>query len=56
VPDLLGFTFLAKRIETNPVYYDAPAGGRDIALSRLVDLVFQDTELGATVTAKDDAA
>lgn len=53
--DLLGFTFLAKRIETNPVYYDAPAGGRDIALSRLVDLVFQDTEL-ATVTAKDSAA
>lgn len=54
--DLLGFTFLAKRIETNPVYYDAPAGGRDIALSRLVDLVFQDTELEATVTAKDGAA
>lgn len=54
--DLLGFTFLAKRIETNPVYYDAPAGGRDTALSRLVDLVFQDTELGATVTAKVGAA
>lgn len=54
--DLLGFTFLAKRIETNPVYYDAPAGGRDTALSRLVDLVFEDTELGATVTAKGGAA
>ena len=54
--DLLGFTFLAKRIETNPVYYDAPEGGRDVALSRLVDSVFQDTEIGATVAAKDNAA
>ena len=54
--DLLGFTFLAKRIETNPVYYDAPAGGRDIALSRLVDLVFQDTELEATAATKVDGA
>ena len=54
--DLLGFTFLARRIETNPVYYEAPAGGRDIALSRLVDLVFQDIELGATEAVKDDAA
>ena len=54
--DLLGFTFLARRIETNPVYYDAPAGGRDIALSRLVDLVFQDTESGAIEVAKGDAA
>lgn len=56
VLDLLGFTFLAKRIETNPVYYDTPAGGRDMALSRLVDLVFQDTELGATETAKGGTA
>ncbi|KAI0068945.1 Sec63-domain-containing protein [Artomyces pyxidatus] len=32
----LGFTFLARRIATNPTYYDAP-GTRDESLSRLVD-------------------
>lgn len=53
--DLLGFTFLAKRIETNPVYYDAP-GGRDNALSRLVDLVFRDTVLETTAAVEGDAA
>ena len=53
--DLLGFTFLAKRIKSTPVYYDAQVGGRDIALSRLVDLVFQDTELGAIAATKHDA-
>jgi antiviral helicase SLH1 len=54
--DLLGFTFLARRIGTNPVYYDAPVGGRDVALSRFVDLVFEDAELGARTVAKDGAA
>jgi antiviral helicase SLH1 len=54
--DLLGFTFLAKRIEANPGYYDAPVGGRDFSLSRLVDSVFQDTELKTMAAEKGDAA
>ncbi|KAI0321843.1 Sec63-domain-containing protein [Amylostereum chailletii] len=32
----LSFTFLARRIARNPMYYDAP-GGRDESLSRIVD-------------------
>lgn len=51
--DFLGFTFLSRRIETNPVYYDAPEGGKDNVLSRLVDLIFDETENGHAAAPVD---
>lgn len=42
--DALGFTFMSRRVESNPVYYDAVVeGGRDVMLSRLVDRLFEET-------------
>ncbi|KAL0949691.1 hypothetical protein HGRIS_009728 [Hohenbuehelia grisea] len=35
--DALSFTFLARRIASNPVYYDCTQGHRDESLSRVVD-------------------
>lgn len=35
--DALSFTFLARRIVSNPVYYDASPNSRDETLSRIVD-------------------
>ncbi|GJE84444.1 Sec63 domain-containing protein [Phanerochaete sordida] len=36
--DALSFTFLSHRLQTNPVFYDAPTeGGKDYRLSRIVD-------------------
>ena len=35
--DLLSFTFLARRLASNPVYYDASAGTVSEKLSRIVD-------------------
>lgn len=35
--DALSFTFLARRVVTNPAYYDAESGSRDEKLSRIVD-------------------
>ena len=35
--DALSYTFLARRLRSNPIYYDATAGARGDALSRLVD-------------------
>ena len=37
VVDMLSFTFLARRIVSNPTYYDATAGFRDQNLSQIVD-------------------
>jgi antiviral helicase SLH1 len=33
----LSFTFLARRLVSNPVYYDMEAGSQDEVLSRIVD-------------------
>ena len=35
--DMLSFTFLARRLESNPAYYDAAAGSKSEKLSRIVD-------------------
>jgi antiviral helicase SLH1 len=35
--DMLSFTFLARRVVSNPMYYDATAGSRDENLSQIVD-------------------
>ena len=35
--DMLSFTFLARRLVSNPTYYDATAGSLDGNLSRIVD-------------------
>ncbi|KAF7790916.1 hypothetical protein EIP86_001874 [Pleurotus ostreatoroseus] len=35
--DMLSFTFLARRLESNPSYYDVPPGSRSERLSRIVD-------------------
>lgn len=35
--DALSFTFLARRLESNPAYYDATPAARDEKLSRIVD-------------------
>ncbi|TCD67667.1 hypothetical protein EIP91_012033 [Steccherinum ochraceum] len=35
--DALSYTFLARRLQSNPVYYDATSGSRSEVLSRLVD-------------------
>lgn len=35
--DALSFTFLARRVVSNPVYYDASPNSRDETLSRVVD-------------------
>lgn len=35
--DMLSFTFLARRVLSNPTYYDALPGSADINLSRMVD-------------------
>jgi antiviral helicase SLH1 len=35
--DMLSFTFLARRVVSNPMYYDVTAGSRDENLSQIVD-------------------
>ncbi|KAJ3550589.1 hypothetical protein NM688_g5040 [Phlebia brevispora] len=35
--DMLSFTFLARRVESNPIYYNMPTGSRSERLSRIVD-------------------
>ncbi|TDL29712.1 Sec63-domain-containing protein [Rickenella mellea] len=40
--DALSFTFLARRMACNPLYYDANPGGLDESLSRLVDKLHTD--------------
>lgn len=35
--EALSFTFLARRIVSNPVYYDCPSSSHDESLSRIVD-------------------
>ncbi|KAF7968884.1 hypothetical protein HWV62_28912 [Athelia sp. TMB] len=47
--DALSFTFLARRVVSNPVYYDATPGARDESLSRIVDAL--DVDAGATAQA-----
>lgn len=37
VMDMLSFTFLARRVRSNPTYYDAESGQVDEVLSRFVD-------------------
>lgn len=37
IVDALSFTFLARRIVSNPAYYDCTTGSRDENLSRIVD-------------------
>jgi antiviral helicase SLH1 len=34
---MLSFTFLARRVVSNPMYYDVTAGSRDENLSQIVD-------------------
>ena len=41
------FTFLIRRMETNPVYYDAPVGGRDETISRWIDRIWGSDGSGA---------
>lgn len=40
--DALSFTFLARRVMSNPIYYDASTGSRDDVLSRIVDTLESD--------------
>ena len=40
VLDLLSFSYLARRVGSNPTYYDALPGQRDEALSRFVDRIW----------------
>lgn len=40
VLDILSFTYLARRLESNPTYYDAKPHRREEALSRLVDSIW----------------
>ena len=47
--DALSFTFLARRVVSNPAYYDATAGARDENLSRIVDAL--DRDAGAAAQA-----
>jgi len=41
--DVLSFTFLARRVVSNPVYYDCQPGNRSDVLSRLVDRIEEGT-------------
>nr|GAT54051.1 predicted protein [Mycena chlorophos] len=45
--DALSFTFLARRIATNPTYYDCAGSARDENLSRLVDDLVYSSALGS---------
>ncbi|KZP12110.1 Sec63-domain-containing protein [Athelia psychrophila] len=42
--DALSFTFLARRVVSNPTYYDADAGSRDESLSRMADVLGVDAQ------------
>ncbi|EJD01188.1 Sec63-domain-containing protein [Fomitiporia mediterranea MF3/22] len=41
--DILSWTYLTRRMESNPMYYDAVPGDLDTSLSRLVDRLHGDT-------------
>ena len=41
--DILSWTYLARRAESNPMYYDAAPGDLDSSLSRLVDRLHGDS-------------
>jgi antiviral helicase SLH1 len=43
IMDVLSFTYLAKRIATNPTYYNTQPGGTNEALSRIADKLWEDT-------------
>jgi antiviral helicase SLH1 len=43
--DMLSFTFLARRLVSNPTYYDATASSLDENLSKIVDKL--DSEITA---------
>lgn len=43
VVDALSFTFLARRVVSNPAYYDATTGSRDENLSRIADILKKET-------------
>ena len=42
--DALSFTFLARRVVSNPTYYDATSGSRDEKLSRILDQLEAETQ------------
>ena len=42
--DALSFTFLARRVMSNPIYYDASTGSRNDVLSRVVDTLELDDQ------------
>lgn len=44
--DALSFTFLARRIVSNPTYYDTTSGSRDEKLSRILDQLEAETQEG----------
>jgi len=43
--DFLSFTFLARRMESNPVYYDTRPGQVEASLSRMADELFERTDV-----------
>lgn len=52
--DALSFTFLARRVATNPVYYAGVPGKRDEILSRIADSLAADEQRDRTVADATD--
>jgi len=50
--DMLSHTFLWRRMESNPTYYDVEDGDCDATLSRAVDLLFEVTAPSPSSEAK----